>query len=79
MCCPLNRYLKESRGHNSIYAFTYLACEALNWLNVVVQMLLIDAFLGGVFLQYGLNVSAIPLKVQKTNQNSGIETSLLIK
>ncbi|MPC37301.1 Innexin inx3 [Portunus trituberculatus] len=54
--CPRNRYLKESRGHNTMYAFTYLACETLNWVNVVAQMLLLDAFLGGVFLEYGLKV-----------------------
>ncbi|XP_063882745.1 innexin inx2-like isoform X2 [Scylla paramamosain] len=50
------KYLRDSRGHNMVYAFTYLACEALNWLNVIVQMLLLDVFLGGVFLEYGLKV-----------------------
>lgn len=50
------KYLKQSRGHNTMYAFTYLACEALNWVNVVVQIMVVDAFLGGAFLQFGLKV-----------------------
>lgn len=34
----------------------YLACEMANFLNIILQMLLVDHFLGGAFLNYGWNV-----------------------
>jgi len=52
----LVQYLKANRGfHNSYFAY-FVLCEFLNFFNVVVQMYLVDAFLGGAFSTYGLEV-----------------------
>ncbi|XP_050715224.1 innexin inx2-like [Eriocheir sinensis] len=49
-------YLKASAGHNVHYAITYLLCEALNFVNVIVQMVLLDKFFQGAFLDFGLKL-----------------------
>lgn len=41
---------------NLSYAAKYLACEALCLVNVVLQLLFMDRFLGGEFLSYGARV-----------------------
>eukprot|EP00397_Hematodinium_sp_SG-2012_P054001 GEMP01064829.1.p1 GENE.GEMP01064829.1~~GEMP01064829.1.p1 ORF type:complete len:387 (+),score=45.58 GEMP01064829.1:92-1252(+) len=46
-------YLKLSSGLNIHYSVGYFLCEALNLVNVVGQMFLMDAFLGGFFMKYG--------------------------
>ncbi|KAH7637008.1 innexin inx2 [Dermatophagoides farinae] len=43
------------RYHNS-YFYYYVFCEFLNFVNVILQMYLIDAFLGGAFSTYGFDV-----------------------
>ncbi|UXI21519.1 hypothetical protein NH340_JMT07462 [Sarcoptes scabiei] len=43
------------RFHNS-YFYYYVFCEFLNFVNVVLQMYLIDSFLGGAFSTYGFDV-----------------------
>lgn len=45
----------DNRHHNS-YFFYFIFCEVLNFVNVVMQMYLIDAFLGGAFSTYGMDV-----------------------
>ena len=46
--------------HNFIFlqawAFKFFFCECLNFVNVVVQIVLTDWFLGGEFSTYGLEV-----------------------
>ena len=41
--------------HN-FYAFKYFICDLLNFVNVIGQMYMINAFLGGVFMAYGTDV-----------------------
>lgn len=48
------KYLKASRGHNVHYAVAYMLCEGLNFLNVIIQIFLVDKFVGGAFLRYGI-------------------------
>ena len=39
-----------------MYALKYFICDALNLVNVIGQMFLINRFLGGVFMTYGTDV-----------------------
>jgi hypothetical protein len=39
-----------------MYFFQYVACEVLNFVNVILQIYLIDVFLGGSFSSFGLDV-----------------------
>jgi hypothetical protein len=47
-----------TRGHN-IYAYQYAFCELLNFVNILTQIFLIDAFLGYEFSTYGSEVLKI--------------------
>ncbi|GFV74857.1 innexin inx2 [Trichonephila clavipes] len=52
----LVEYLVENMGNHKFYAFSYFLCEVANFINVVGQMYLMDAFLGGTFSSYGHRV-----------------------
>uniref|UniRef100_T1J195 Innexin n=1 Tax=Strigamia maritima TaxID=126957 RepID=T1J195_STRMM len=52
----LTTYLIASRKSYNIYAGTYSILEALNLINVIGQIYLLDRFLGGEFTSYGVNV-----------------------
>ena len=52
----LAQYWASSRGTHGFFAVGYLACEALNLVNVVGQMFLIDRFLGNSFMSYGIDI-----------------------
>lgn len=52
----LVNYLYKHRGRNNAYAFRYFLCELLNLLNIVIQMIFVNTFLGGEFSSYGLDV-----------------------
>ncbi|GFT25460.1 innexin inx2 [Nephila pilipes] len=52
----LVEYLVENMGNHKFYAFSYFLCEVANFVNVVGQMYLMDAFLGGTFSSYGHRV-----------------------
>lgn len=47
-------FLKNHRWHNS-YILKYAACEALNLVNVVAQILFLNRFLEGEFLTYWID------------------------
>jgi hypothetical protein len=49
-------YMRNHFGHHNSYFFYFVFCEVLNFLNVIAQVYLIDAFLGGSFRTYGLDV-----------------------
>jgi len=52
----LVEYLRKNRGeHNTAYAM-YAVSEVLNFLNVLLQMYIMDRFLGGEFSSYGWKV-----------------------
>ena len=51
-------YLIECYGHNDWYAFKYFTCETLAFLNVILQVLLLDVFFDGEFLTFGIDVFA---------------------
>ncbi|XP_015789262.1 innexin inx2 [Tetranychus urticae] len=52
----LTHYLKTNLGYHNSYFYCFVFCEILNFLNVILQMYLVDAFLGGAFSTYGLEV-----------------------
>ena len=49
-------YFLEDRHNHEIYAYTFFACEFLNFVNVLLQLLFMDFFLGGEFTTYGSDV-----------------------
>lgn len=49
-------YLRRNTGNHKTYMYYFTFCEALNFFNVCFQMYLVDAFLGGTFSTYGLDV-----------------------
>lgn len=51
-------YLKANLKYHNAYFYYFVMCEVLNFVNVVGQMYLVDAFLGGTFSTYGLEVIA---------------------
>ncbi|XP_053204819.1 innexin inx2-like [Panonychus citri] len=52
----LTHYLKTNLRYHDSYFYYFVFCEILNFLNVIFQMYLVDAFLGGAFSTYGLEV-----------------------
>lgn len=69
--------MKVSNGRNGCYSIVYLVCEALNFVNVIGQMFLLDRFFGGAFIEYGLKVSVgrrefVRLTLRRTMQGMGI-------
>ncbi|CAG2182063.1 unnamed protein product, partial [Oppiella nova] len=49
-------YLKANLTYHNWYFIYFVICEVLNFVNVIIQMYVIDAFLGGAFRSYGLDV-----------------------
>ena len=52
----LVNYLYKNRGRNNSYAFRYFLCEVFNLINIIIQMVFVNTFLGGEFASYGLDV-----------------------
>lgn len=52
----LVKHLEMNLTKYNSYFFYFVICEVLNFINVIVQIYLINAFLGGVFLSYGFEI-----------------------
>lgn len=52
----LVEYMAANLNNHSLYFMSYAAAEIMNFLNVVGQIFLMDAFLGGEFSTYGSKV-----------------------
>lgn len=52
----LVRYFRNNLGSHRLYYSSYVFCEFLAFLNIVMQMYLMDSFLGGEFSTYGTKV-----------------------
>ena len=52
----LATYLVRSRNSHTVWAAQMFLCELLSLLNVILNIVLLDAFLGGEFSSYGLEV-----------------------
>lgn len=59
------QYFDRTKGSHQLYVSKYVFCEALNLANVVLQLYLMNFFLGGQFFDYGmdiLRVSELPIE-----------------
>jgi len=54
----LVRYFINNINTHRVYYLSYVICEALAFINIIIQMFLIDSFLGGEFSTYGTRVLA---------------------
>ncbi|GAB6027764.1 hypothetical protein CHUAL_002000 [Chamberlinius hualienensis] len=52
----ISAYFRNSLYKHFFYGLRYAICELLNLINVIGQMFLTNTFLGGAFLNYGLEV-----------------------
>ena len=50
--------IKETRYHQ-IWAVKFFLCECLNFINVILQIIITDKFLGGEFSKYGTEVRVL--------------------
>ena len=50
--------VRETREHHA-WARKFFFCECLNFINVVIQIVAMDKFLGGEFSNYGMEVSIL--------------------
>jgi len=50
------QYFIRTLGSHNSYVAKYVACEVLNFINVLFQIYFMDMFLNGQFTQYGLEV-----------------------
>lgn len=49
-------YLAKNRSRHRNYFYYFIVCELCNFINVILQIYLVDEFLGGTFTTYGLDV-----------------------
>lgn len=67
-------YMKANIRYHNSYFFYFVFCEVLNFINVIIQMYLIDAFLGGAFSTYGLDV----LRYTEMDQESRVDPMIAV-
>lgn len=67
-------YLKANLTFHNGYFYYFVFCEVLNFINVVSQMYIVDAFLGGAFSSYGLDV----IRYSETDQENRIDPMIRI-
>ncbi|XP_039296232.1 innexin inx3 [Nilaparvata lugens] len=68
------QYFIDTLHMHNVYATGYFICEALNFINVIVNMFFIDSFLGGAFLTYGIDV----IKFMSQNQENRTDPMVLV-
>uniref|UniRef100_T1IHE1 Innexin n=1 Tax=Strigamia maritima TaxID=126957 RepID=T1IHE1_STRMM len=66
----LGQYVLTNWNKMNNWAYAYFMCEILNFLNVIAQIYVIDAFLGGSFTTYGLRVVQYGLLEQENRNDS---------
>uniref|UniRef100_T1GB50 Innexin n=1 Tax=Megaselia scalaris TaxID=36166 RepID=T1GB50_MEGSC len=65
-------FVGSFKTHNG-YSFGYFFCELLNFLNVILNMFMVDKFLGGTFLKYGTEVIKFSNMQQENRTDPMIE------
>lgn len=50
------QYLSRTKSKHQKYFYYFILCEVWNFVNVIIQIRLVDEFLGGTFTTYGLDV-----------------------
>jgi hypothetical protein len=64
----IEHYNKE-KGHLTGYVTSYIICDIFNFINVILQIVFTNTFLGGEFSSYGLDV----LKFVNMNQGDRVD------
>jgi hypothetical protein len=67
-------YLKANLTYHNSYFYYFVVCEFLNFFNVVAQMYIVDAFLGGAFSTYGWDV----IKHSETDQEFRVDPMIKV-
>ncbi|CAG2164367.1 unnamed protein product [Oppiella nova] len=62
-------YLKSNIRYHNSYFFYFVICEVMNFANVIIQIYLVDGFLGGAFTTYGTDV----LKYTEQDQEKRVD------
>ncbi|KAI4460493.1 innexin [Holotrichia oblita] len=70
----LVQYLVETMHMHNTYAFGYFLAEALNFVNVILNIFMTDKFLGGAFLDYGTEV----IRFSNMNQENRTDPMVLV-
>jgi len=70
----LVRYIVDSRLTHNSYAFGYFLCEALNLINVIINIVFTDKFLGNAFWTYGTDV----IKFSNMNQENRTDPMIAV-
>lgn len=65
-CCAeresfVSDFMYDTLGTRNKYFYTYLCCEILNTINVIANIFLVDGFLSGGFLLYGISTNNMVL------------------
>lgn len=60
------QYFVDSLNSHNGYSFAYFFCEFLNCINVILNIFMVDKFLGGAFMTYGTEV----IKFSNMNQEN---------
>ena len=55
----IGTYFRQHRGTHALYTFRFFGLEIYNFANTVCQIFFIDYFLGGEFMNYGLEVNIV--------------------
>lgn len=69
----LVQYLIASFSTHNLYSFGYFFCEFLNFVNVIVNIVMVDKFLGGAFMTYGTKV------IEFSNMNQENRTDPMVE
>ena len=50
---------EDGSAHHNTYAYKYAFCELLNFINILTQVFLIDAYLDNEFSEYGVKIFSL--------------------
>lgn len=74
----LVQYICDSINTHNTYSFGYFFCEFLNMVNVIVNIIFVDKFLGGAFLTYGTDVVKFSNMNQENRSDPMVEVRSII-
>jgi len=58
----ISKYIVDNLGNHKLYTAEYMLCSLFNFVNVIGQIFITDAFLGGEFTKYGTEVFSFAQK-----------------
>ncbi|CAG0881000.1 unnamed protein product [Cyprideis torosa] len=63
----LTRYLVNNLGRHQVFYLAFVSCELLNFIHIIIQIVLTDAFLGKEFSDFGFQ--AIRFRIDEEYEN----------